>query len=143
MSEFICADCQSAKPIESQGGTGYASLADGSKICYQCCAVRDAELMRTDGRAVLYLSVDHDSLEDAGVSHEYNTRNGIHPRNYGWILTNWPGTLRLIPFRVRKGRHNIGRIRFDVWFTGPDGKAWHGVNIGDNQICRCKRLKKQ
>lgn len=103
MSDFVCADCKVVKPVQREGGTGYASLPDGSRICYQCCAVRDAELMRTDGKAVLYLSVDHDSLKDAGVSHEHNTRNGIYPRNYGWILTNWPGTLRLIPFRVRKG----------------------------------------
>lgn len=33
--------------------------------------------------------------------------------------------------------------RTDFYFTGPDCKQWHGVNIGDSQIVRCHRLKKQ
>ena len=56
-------------------------------------------------------------------------------------VMNWPGTLRF-PAHVRKGRHNIAGSRYDVWFAGPDGFQWHGVQYGDNtQICHCKRTK--
>lgn len=41
----------------------------------------------------------------------------------------------------RKGNHNIAGKRLDIWFTGPGGKRWHGVNLGDNDIVRCKRIK--
>lgn len=37
-------------------------------------------------------------------------------------------------------RHNMAGERMDVWFNF-DGSRWHGVNIGDNDICRVKRLK--
>lgn len=33
--------------------------------------------------------------------------------------------------------------RWHVYFTGPDGKKWYGINQGDNQIMRARRLKKQ
>lgn len=95
--------------------TGYGVDRSGRKHCYECCAKRDVADMVSTGRATLYLS------------------NGE--------VSNWPGSLK---FRahVRKGRHNIARTRYDAWFTGPDGKQWHGVQYGDNtQICHCKRLK--
>jgi hypothetical protein len=40
--------------------------------------------------------------------------------------------------------HNMaGRNgRTDVWFI-LDGSVWHGVNIGDNQICRVRRTKER
>lgn len=41
----------------------------------------------------------------------------------------------------RKGNHNIAHHRLDVWFQ-LEGKTWHGVNIGDNDILRVKRCKK-
>lgn len=34
-------------------------------------------------------------------------------------------------------------IRIDVWFNGPDGHLWHGVNYGHNsQLCHCRRTRK-
>lgn len=42
--------------------------------------------------------------------------------------------------RCRDGRHNMAGKRRDFWFT-IDGENWHGVNIGDNDIVRCKRVK--
>lgn len=92
-------------------------------ICYPCCAENDRRDMIATGRAVLYL-VD----SQASVGRAYTVQN-------------WPGSLSL-PVRYSKsGRHNIARRRVDVWFTGPDGAEWHGVNIGDNQILRCRRIK--
>lgn len=62
--------------------------------------------------------------------------------NGQYEITNWSGSLRFSIGRVRKGRHNIARYRYDTWFTGPDGKTWHAVQYGDNtQIAHCKRVK--
>lgn len=52
---------------------------------------------------------------------------------------------RLISAAPDSSFHNMaGRDgRTDYWFTGPDGKNWHGVNIGDMDLVRCHRLKRQ
>lgn len=88
-------------------------------ICYSCCAENDTRDMIDTGRAVLYLT--------EGPTDQF-------------FVSNWPGSLKIEPYRVRKGAHNIAGTRYDVWFSF-DGKPWHGVNIGDNQILRCKRIK--
>lgn len=58
-------------------------------------------------------------------------------------IGTWAGTWSAAIHRSHKSWHNFaGRNgRTDVWFTGPDGGYWHGVNIGDNQIVRCTRRK--
>lgn len=113
---FTCIDCYKAKPVQTQGGTGYATAPQG-KVCYECCATRDKAAMRADGKYTLYLS-------DGQV-------------------TNWPGTLRFPVRKLRKGRHNLARVRYDFEFIGPDGKLWTGYQIGDNtQIAHCRRVKR-
>ena len=128
MSEhkFMCADCGEHIVHTDSVTTGYDIGRDGKKVCYACCAKRDIAEMRDTGRAVLYLTV-------AGPT----TAAPLWP-----VVTNWPGTLR-IPVKSRRiGRHNFAGSRTDVWFDGPDGKRWHGVQLGENsQICRCRRLK--
>ncbi len=142
MSTFRCVRCNQDKPVQTDGGTGYASDSEtDEKTCYACCADVDREYMEQNGKITLYLTVDHESLAANGTSHEYCVKNKIHPRNYGWKITNWPGSLVIHPFRVREGRHNIARTRYDVWFN-HNGKAWHGVQYGDNtQIVHCRKLK--
>ena len=121
--EFVCADCGEEKVHVNPngcGGTGYGVGPNGEKVCYTCCGKRDSAEMTAQGRAVLYLTV----------------REGKP------VVTNWPGTLTLPVRAFRKGRHNIAGVREDVWFTGPDGREWHGVCYGRNtQLCHCKRLK--
>lgn len=117
---FRCIDCGETKPVKRDGGTGYARTNRG-KVCYQCCAVRDAKYMTKTGAIVLYLTAN--------------------PAGHKQV-TNWPGTLILPINAYRIGRHNMAGKREDVWFTGPDGKRWHGVNYGDfSQILRCKRVR--
>jgi len=94
------------------------SLERSRAVCYACCGRKDEQSMRETGRAVLYLE----------------------KRGDAWQVTNWPGSLVIHPFRITQGRHNIGRTRTDAWFSF-EGQPWHGINIGDNQILRCKRLK--
>lgn len=118
-SEFTCKRCGLTKPVNHDGGTGYGVNAQGEKICYLCIAELDKQTMIETGSSrtlPLYLS--------------------------GSKVSNWPGTLEFHPYYVRHGKHNIGRTRTDVWFYGPDGHVWHGVQIGDfNQILHAKRTK--
>ena len=128
---FVCADCgEEVVHVNPNGfgGTGYATVREGGsekKVCYACCAKRDIADMTATGRAVLYLAVAGDGAAAP-----------LWP-----VVTNWPGTLKIAVKSRRIGRHNIAGKRTDVWFTGPDGKAWWGWNCGDNQILRCRRLK--
>lgn len=115
---FTCVRCNQTLPvIKTSGGTGYANDIS-APVCYACCAEVDKEAMRLHGKTVLYVV-----LKDG----QYK-------------VTNWPGTLTLEPWKVSKGRHNMARTRLDVWFNF-EGSTWHGVNIGDNDLLRCKRTK--
>lgn len=114
-----CADCH-AQFVADAHTPGYATAcADGRHICYDCSARLTRQYMIETGRATLYLTSDG--------------------------ITDWPGRLR---FQTRRSRTHKVRTpqgyamnRTDVWFVGPDGKTWHGVNQGDNEILRCKRNK--
>lgn len=65
----------------------------------------------------------------------------LYKREHGYEVNGWAGTLPPIKVHPRESWHNMAGKRFDVWFT-LGGKNWHGVNIGDNQIVRCKATKK-
>lgn len=120
MATFHCIDCDKDKPIQTNGGTGYATT-DKGLVCYECCAKRDRDEMVATGRATLYLTIAKDGKN--------------------CTVSNWPGSLKFTG-GWQKGRHNIARVRYDVWFVGPDGANWHGVQYGDNtQICHCRRTK--
>lgn len=121
--EFTCADCGQSKSHDDGGcgGTGHGVRDNGDKVCYACCAIEDRKYMIEHGKNTLYL-VKNDQKK--------------------YEITNWPGTLRFPVGTIRKGHHNIAGNRYDVWFCGPDGKTWHGVQYGDNtQICHVKRTK--
>jgi hypothetical protein len=127
MSEFTCAECKITKPVQIGGGTGYAQSDDGL-ICYDCCAIRDKADMIKTGKALLYLTTSTNGKLAFGMFGDA-------------VVSNWPGTLKLNA-RFKLGRHNIARSRYDVWFIGPDGKSWHGVQYGEySQLTYCKRIK--
>ncbi len=119
---FHCDGC--ARDIDrpkSPGGVGYGVAEDGRVICYVCGAQETRARMAdptSDGREILYL-----------------VRDGPD-----WIVTDWPGKLRF-PVGVSKtGRHNMAGSRIDVWFHGPDGRTWWGVQYGENtQVIHCRR----
>jgi hypothetical protein len=79
-------------------------------------ADREWEAMLQSGRGLLYLTGD--------------------------TVSTWDGSHKVQVYGSRKSFHNMaGRDgRTDVWFMLA-GSRWHGVNIGDNQICRVKRCK--
>lgn len=119
-THFRCSQCQQTKPLQKDGGTGYALDKSNTKlICYDCCGELDKKMMIEDKKITLYLTIDND--------------------HYGHV-SNWPGTLKLQAF-YKKGKHNWGITRYDVWFIF-NGYWWHGVQYGDNnQICHCKQTK--
>lgn len=113
-------DCgHSSMPTEFT--PGYGIDKQGKRICYKCCGEMDKETMIKTGKITLYLCQD-------GVN--------------GSKVSNWPDSLSFKVSYLKKGRHNIARTRYDFWFTGPDGKQWHGVNYGENSmLANCKRIK--
>lgn len=143
-----CATCAKPLPVNPPGhtgGTGYgcgaaepiAAHPDAPKLkkgeslerslahCYKCCAERERKAMIESGKGTLYL-----------VRREIA---GGHSRHYA---TDWPGMLEFRIHNMARSWNNFGAQRTDVWFLGPDGAPWYGVNLGDNQILRCKRLGK-
>lgn len=121
---FTCATCGQRKGLNTGGcgATGYARTADRDEfMCYPCAAAAIAADLVRDGRGMLYLANRGGALS----------------------LSDWAGERVYKVHRHTQGRHNIARVRYDVWFTGPDGKNWHGVQYGDNtQICHVRRLAK-
>lgn len=116
-------DCGHPESPHGSHTTGYGVDKDGKKHCYACCAKRDRQDMIATGKACLYLV--------------HTSANQPQAR-----ITNWPGSLEFRPYHVKTGRHNMAGKRYDAWFTGPDGKPWHGVTYGDmTQICHCRRVK--
>lgn len=114
---ITCSQCKKEISAPQDGvSSGYGLNSKNEKVCYACCGVNDAEFMRYHGKMTLYLA------------------NGL--------VTNWPNSLTFTPTKTKTGRHNIAGSRTDVWFRGPDGASWYGVNYGDNtQILHCKKLK--
>lgn len=135
MSNTHCTTCGAAF-IASEFTTGYGTAPNGERHCYECCAMRERESMKREGTATLYL---HSEARPTGFGPD--ARSTYVPLN----VTDWPGKLR---FPVRSYSKSTFRgfgwrpiPRVDVWFIGPDGATWHGINKGDNDILRCKRTK--
>ena len=64
---------------------------------------------------------------------------------YQGTVSQWTGWKSPWCF-IRKGYASGfggGMARYDVWFTGPDGKKWYGVNKGDMDCFTGRRLKNQ
>lgn len=123
---FTCHKCNQSKINHDTFTTGYARDDQNNKICFDCCADVDKEHMQKHGKITLYLTKD---LPKGQVTHPENR------------ITNWCNTLSIKPYFIRKGRHNIAKTRYDVWFR-YEGQEWHGVQYGDDtQLCHCKRLK--
>lgn len=101
--------------IPASGGASGAGIMDNKTYCYPCCGKHDSQNMRRGVNMVLYLGKNE--------------------------VQNWCGSLKFVIDRQSKSRHNFGIERRDVWFTDEHGQKWHGINIGDSQLLRCRRLK--
>lgn len=131
-----CPRCNYAGPFRICGdgrddGRYFCRHADGSILCDECCGEEDRRAMVETGRATLYLSYQ-----------DYGKRGWLGEKYVSATVSNWPGTLKFHSNLIKVGRHNMAGTRYDVWFKGPDGKDWHGVQYGENtQICHCRRIK--
>ena len=78
------------------------------------------------------------SMKQTGRASLYLTRNDSGNYQVG----TWAGGFHIPVCRVSISRHNMAgkNGRTDVWFR-YDSSLWHGLNIGDNDICRVKRTK--
>ncbi len=124
-ADSIILDCGHKPSPRASFTTGYATTSDGKKICYQCAANADRADMVKTGRATLYL------VDSQGS------------KGYPFSVQNWPGSLTFAVTYSKRNRYGggFGAQRTDAYFVGPDGKPWHAINRGDNQIVRCKRMK--
>lgn len=151
---FECVECSSLRPTPNGYGTppypvttGYGiDNRTGRAVCYRCCGARDRATMKSNGRATLYLCRKPDAPTALargetkvspipGVAHWR-----LQPLPQDWKVTNWPSSLELPVWRIRRSRHNWGRERFDVWFIF-EGYVWHGVNAGDSQLLHARRTR--
>lgn len=118
---FFCDACKHNKRHVSNLTTGYGTNSEGKKTCFECCGKQDEQALMSlpiGGKYILYLC--------KGVD--------------GYTVANWPATFWRTA-TVRKGRHNIARTRYDVWFQVGDAK-FHGVQYGEwTQICHVRRIK--
>jgi hypothetical protein len=129
MAKEVCFRCNS-EFVASGCGTGYGIDKNGHKICYNCCGELDKQ------------ELDRLEIGEKGVVFYLTSKT----KDLGWgksttyEVTNWPGTMR---FNVacKEGRHNIARVRRDVWFS-YNKKMFHGVQYGnDSELCYIKRVK--
>jgi hypothetical protein len=104
----------------------------------------DAEIqaMRDNGKGLLYFYYTRKpecTLENPRWKIEQN--GGFTYSDFK--VSNWCGSWKVSAYARRSLSAAFGGPidRWDVWFTGPDGKQWYGVNKGDNQILRARRLK--
>lgn len=115
--------------------TGYGTTKDGKKFCYSCCAELTKEEMRRDGKIMLYFSYDSPNHNPQFTS------SGINLTASDYKVSDWGDGLSIRPTRVKVGKHNIAKRRWDVWFQF-ENTWWYGVNYGDmTQILHCRRVK--
>lgn len=105
---FTCSQCGLTKSTNANGGTGYGLDAAGKKVCYACCALNDSQALanlQPKERYLLYWD--------------------------GKEVINWPGSLRITPMSVHKGRHNMAGTRETVYFKHK-GHSFTGTHYGSN-----------
>jgi hypothetical protein len=119
-------------------GTGYGIDAKGVKTCYTCIGLADRKELIETGKQTGYLSMKHRIYDGLGTIRYGRGHDAMEDGTYG----NWPGTFT-IPIRgvnAKRSVNNFGAERIDFWFTFEGRKYW-GVNIGDNQVARVRRIK--
>lgn len=95
--------------------------------------------MRTEGRITLYLSRKGTKAEKRVGS----TDRAPYLERSNWHVTNWPGSLTIPLLSIKRGSHNWHNVqRTDVDFIF-EGWVWHGTNLGDNDLLRCRKTRIQ
>ena len=122
MQITICSMCKEI--CQTEGIVpGYATTRTGKRVCYDCVGKIDREEL--------------ENLPIGGKITQYLVKEGNE-----YYISNWPGTLKIRIWHVKKGNHNIAGTRSDVWFCYATN-LFHGVQYGNcSQICHITRVKK-
>jgi len=98
------------------------------------------------------MEIEHAKQAGKGLfyfSYNVTPPSGRDPREgrlySDWRVSNWCGSWKATWCHASSSftpGFNCGK-RWHVYFTGPDGKKWYGINQGDTQIVRARRLKNQ
>ena len=117
--KLSCGHVATPQPAGS-GGTGYARLPSGKRICYDCADKRQQEEMRTKNDFMAYVSGD-----------------GKH-------ITSWSGgTLGTVT--SMKSRSNIfmrGDKLYSIRVRDIHGQEWYGTTLGPHMYARLHKSKK-
>lgn len=103
------------------GGTGYATLTDGRKICYPCADEMQSAEMDTAERMPAYLSSD------------------------GSKITTWTGGILAAVAAIGTGRRITptgGEWTAHYVTAFRNGVEWYGVNSGKGMAITLRRVKK-
>lgn len=117
-------DCgHDAKPDGIKAG--YATRADGTRICYDCADREQVEALKTADTFVGYLS------------------NGPQGKQTSYRLTTWTGGhLATVGTLVRRD-HNIGGFLYYINAIDAHGQQWHGTSPGPGMYARMRKNKVQ
>lgn len=113
--QFRCHDCSEVKPVQTNGGTGYAVCDEGKHlVCYACADKRETADMLTSDRFTAYVSPD------------------------GRSITTWTGgKLGTVSFG---GRHPWSRERHYITARDVHGQHWHGTGA-QGMYCNLRKCK--
>lgn len=136
-------DCGHPESPHSDCTRGYAVLrvhtGKERRICYDCAAECDIDVMRRRGRITLYLVKNKNYDPKLCGNVDFNSR---YLRSE-YLVTNWPGSLKYPARDVRKSRMAAfgGYVdRVTARFPGPDGTSWWIDVRGDMQCGTARRL---
>lgn len=119
---FVCGDCQTVRPAQTSGGTGYATIPNenNKKVCYSCADKRQLADLSTSQEFVAHLSGD------------------------GKRLTTWSGgsLARVVEERELKGIGWHGSSQTYVRAVTEDGVVWYGRGAGRGMSIRIHRSKR-
>lgn len=124
----ICVKCNQVIDGEKLGYIPVPGYKNHCIYCYHCCALWDKSQMEKSDRYYLYL------------------KTGITGNNTPYTVINWPGTLEFPVTRAKthskKYTPRGGSYQLTyVWFQDHKGNDWIGMNNGNDDTLKCKKLK--
>ncbi len=121
--------------------TGHGAFAPGNKVETETGPTQE----EIDTHNAILANAEKQAMIDRGKGTFYLTK--AHPYNIEYQVTMWASHSWKSPWcYVRQGKSVAfgGWIdAYTVWFTGPDGKKWYGVNKGNMDCFTGRRLKIQ
>lgn len=141
-SHLLCNKChQTFLNLYRKGGVCMSYCENNMFVCPNCqrnTVIKNANIKE---RLICYIR----KATDIEIETLYQERKKNHPnaiRVQFYKITTWDGTLLARSFVFSTHKHNMCNTCLHVWFKLPDNnRIWHGVHLGDNEICRCKLTK--